>query len=395
MIPLVMALFAIPGLLLTSCKGSTDFSSPPVSLHQTDTGLLLDGGEKRVSLLASKLRHNHFQRTHIVIIGDSHTAADFLSGQLRKQFQERFGNGGIGFISPLAVSGNRYSNVSFSNAKGWQLENSRRQQNPAYTLGGNIATPLYDNHQYHITGTDEETRFNVQALYRTGSTATLRLEAHSLPLAVSGGKWKLTQPVQLPASFSVALTGVRQAQLGGFWLTDTRAHGVIVSALGLNGAQISMLDKWQSNWTDTLKLLEPDLIMLAYGTNESFNTDLSLEEYRQTLVRQIRKIRGSMPGAVILLVGPGSSIMRKNKIGCEQRQSPLLKPVIEVQKQVAKSEHTLFWNWFVWMGGDCAIERFAAQDKARPDLIHLTAKGYEESAAALWLDLSKKLKISQ
>ncbi|WP_442799409.1 SGNH/GDSL hydrolase family protein [Pantoea vagans] len=216
-----------------------------------------------------------------------------------------------------------------------------------------------------------------------------------MTLVTSNGEWKLSKPVQVPTSFTVALTAGQQVKLGGLWLTATKPHGVIVSALGLNGAQISMLEKWQSNWTDTLALLKPDLIVLAYGTNESFNTDISLDEYRQTLVRQIRKIRRSTPEAAILLVGPGSSIMRKSAVGCGQRQSPLLKPIIEVQKQVAKSEHTLFWDWFSWMGGDCAIEHFAAQDKARPDLIHLTAEGYEDSAAGLWQDLSKKLKLSQ
>ncbi|WP_442799410.1 hypothetical protein [Pantoea vagans] len=74
----VMALFSMPGLLLTSCKESTGFASPPVSFHRSTTGLLLDGGEKRVSLVANKLRHSSSQRTHIVIIGDSHIAADFF-----------------------------------------------------------------------------------------------------------------------------------------------------------------------------------------------------------------------------------------------------------------------------------------------------------------------------
>lgn len=387
-------LLAVTGLTLVSCKESTGVIHSPLVQHQETTGLLSDYGEKGVERLADKLRHSRTALTHILVIGDSHTAADFLSGELRTQFQHRFGNGGIGFISPLAVPGNRYSHVRFSKAKGWQLETSRREKNPDFTLGGNIATPLVGSRDYRITATDGESYLQAQVLYRSQGDATLRLEHNALPLTDTRQRWAFSPSVRVPASFSVSLPqGNNAVQLAGFWLTATRPHGVIVSALGINGAQISMLDKWQSGWTDTLRVLKPDLVILAYGTNEAFNTDLPLEEYRQTLVRQIKNIRQAQPHTAILLVGPGSSIINKHAARCEQRQSPLLLPVINVQKQVAKSQHTLFWDWFAWMGGDCSVEEFAKQGKARPDLIHLTQQGYQATAAALWQDLTRKLNL--
>lgn len=375
---------------LTSCKETVEPPSKAEAVIPPKTGQLLNYDEGGTARLAKKLRNSATELTHIVVIGDSHTAADFLSGQIRTQLQSQFGNGGAGFISPLSVPGNRYSNVRFSKATGWTAENSRRRQNSAFTLGGNIATPVSANNQVHISLTDGETASRAQVLYRAGSNGVLTLQNQAVALTDTQGQWRLSETTTVPASFSVSASG-NNVQLGGFWLTASEQHGVIVSALGINGALVSMADKWPADWAGVLNQLHPDLVILAYGTNEAFDTDLSLDAYRETLRRQIEKIHQSSPDAAILLIGPGSSIKNKSGSGCTQRQSSLLEPIIEVQKEVAQSEHTLFWNWFDFMGGACSIEQWAAQGLARPDLIHLTAEGYRQSANGFWRALSGQL----
>lgn len=375
---------------LTSCKETVDPPAKVATANPAKTGQLLNYDEDGTARLAKKLKNSASELTHVVVIGDSHTAADFLSGQIRSQLQRQFGNGGVGFISPLAVPGNRYGNVRFSKATGWTLKSSRRNQNNAFTLGGNIATSANANNMVRISATDGESSLQAQALYRTQSSARLYLQNEAVALADSKGQWLLSDPITVPATFSVSVTG-NDVQLGGFWLTSTERRGVIVSALGINGAQISMADKWPADWAGVLSQLHPDLVVLAYGTNEAFNTDLSLDEFRQTLRRQIGKIRQSSPEAAVMLIGPGSSIKNKSGSGCAQRQSPLLEPIIEVQKEVARSEHTLFWNWFDFMGGACAIEQWSAQGLARPDLIHLSAAGYQQSANGFWQAFSGQL----
>jgi len=384
-------LLAIMGLMLTSCNSAVHSNAPQFSSHRKSTGVLTDYSDKGINSLAARLHHSHAERTHIIVMGDSHTAADFLSGQLRQRFQDKYGNGGIGFISPVAVPGNRYGNVSFSKAKGWKLENSRRQNNPVFTLGGNIVTAVSGYAGVYITAQDGESDIRAQVLYRTHGGTTLQLGRHSLLLADSLGRWELSEVARVLSSFSISISGGSETQLAGLWLTSSQTKGVIISAIGINGSQIFMLDKWQDTWPDSLSLLNPDLVVLAYGTNEAFNTDLSLDKYRWTLVKQIKKIRQAKPGVAILLIGPGSSILHKDGMSCERRQPSLLKPIIKVQREVAESEHTLFWDWFAWMGGDCSIELLAKQGKARPDLIHLTSEGYRDSAAALWHDLESML----
>lgn len=355
-------------------------------------GKLTDYGESHLSRLAEKLRHSQSELTHIVFLGDSHTAADFFSGSLRQHFQSVYGDGGAGFISPMAVPGNRYSNVYFQNTYGLKLITSRRDKNPDFTLGGNIVTPVSSNNGAQVVVRAPQGRERVQALYASPSAGQWSVNGAKYALAATGNGWAFSQPVTVGSTFGWSMSTSTPTALAGLMLTSTNGHGVVLSALGINGAQVSMLDKWQNNWGGVLKQLAPDMVILAYGTNEAFNTGLSLEAYRQTLQRQIETIRQSTPDAAILLIGPGSSIMHKQEQGCAQRQPALLQPIIAVQQQVARQERALFWNWFDFMGGDCAIERWAAQGKARPDLIHLASAGYQESANALFGDLSAALK---
>ena len=371
------------GLALTSCHAPVSTLPVPVSMLSDSSDLMTDYGEPRVKRLAEKLRNSRRETTHILVMGDSHTAADFLSGQLRTMLQVRYGNGGPGFVSPVKVPGNRYSHVNYSKASSWRLETSRKTQDAAFTLGGMIASPAAPDNVSRITVTDGEMALRAQALYLSTGNATLRLADQAVPLGETHGGWVLSPAVPVSPSFSVSLKG-NGAQLAGIWLTARYSRGVIVSALGINGAQISMPDKWPADWPGTLKRLSPDLVVLAYGTNEAFNAAFVEGIYRHDLILQIRKIRQAVPEAAILLVGPGSSIQHKDAIGCRQRQSPVLKRVIGIQKQVAKKEHTLFWDWFAFMGGDCAIEQWAAQGKARSDLVHLQAAGYKEVADGLW-----------
>lgn len=57
----------------------------------------------------------------------------------------------------------------------------------------------------------------------------------------------MSEPVNVSTSFSYSAPYAGVPQLAGFWLTSPQGHGVIVSALGINGAQIAMLDKWGPN----------------------------------------------------------------------------------------------------------------------------------------------------
>lgn len=52
----------------------------------------------------AKLEQGELKQVRILHIGDSHLQADFFSGQVRKNFHNRFGNAGRGFVFPYKVA---------------------------------------------------------------------------------------------------------------------------------------------------------------------------------------------------------------------------------------------------------------------------------------------------
>ncbi len=110
-------------------------------------------------------------------------------------------------------------------------------------------------------------------------------------------------------------------------------------------ATLSMTDKWQPQWSETLAQMSPDMVILAYGTNEAFNDTLDLAAYEQNLRAKIRLIRQQMPNSVILLIGPNDSLKFNDAASCQAQMPVNLTSVIQIQKAIAAQENTLFWDW--------------------------------------------------
>src|SRR5262249_8897543 len=75
---------------------------------------------------------------HIIHWGDSHTAADDLTGGLRERFQERFGSGGSGFsLAGYPFRGYRRFDARGGGTAGWHTEGLRSANGDGwFGLGG-------------------------------------------------------------------------------------------------------------------------------------------------------------------------------------------------------------------------------------------------------------------
>lgn len=345
-----------------------------------------------VGLLASKLRLSARAPVNIVQFGDSHTAADLFTGELRRLFQKDYGNGGIGLVSATAVPGTRYEQVVLRAAEAqWQVVSARNQQSEQFPLGGYLVAPKTDKATVRIEARHpDENRYRVSALYQATQHASLSAQDgvnpdRRLMLAATSGQWRFS-PIINNARLPLDLTVSAPAGLvlGGWYVQGQKNAGVTLSALGINGAQLDVINKWQAGWQDTLKSLRPDLVLLAYGTNEAFDQRLELAEYREHLNRTVADLRRQMPKAVIVLVGPPDSIKQRNATGCAARLPQTLAAIIGIQRDVAKASGALFWDWQAYMGGECSIVQWQANGLARNDLIHLSADGYRRSAGGLY-----------
>ncbi|MBI6550270.1 SGNH/GDSL hydrolase family protein [Xenorhabdus lircayensis] len=372
---------------LLSCQGKKSKPSSELQITQTHRQQqLMDFGDPNLALLADKLRHNDTRQLHFVQLGDSHTAADFFTGKLRSLLQNRYGDAGPGFIPPMSIPAQRNAIVRFTEDKtGWWLSSSRKDNRADYPLGGFIAIPESANSTIQIDSPSARGKYWLSALYQSHEATEIKAQSASMGLShlpATNSEWHLSpeQNVSFPIKLYPQNT---QLKIGG-WLIKRQSPGIMLSALGINGATINMLDKWQPQWIDTLAQMKPDVVILAYGTNEAFNDSLDLVTYQKELTSKVQDIRKTIPQAVILLIGPNDSLKNKTAANCSEQQPALLNNVIQIQQAVAKKQRTLFWDWREYMGGACSVRGWAQQNLARPDYVHLSAAGYERSAEALY-----------
>lgn len=359
-----------------------------------------DRVDGNLAVLAAKFKSANRTPIHIIQFGDSHTAADLFSGEMRRLLQAQYGDGGIGLIAATPVPGTRYEQVILKSAnRQWELVSARNQQSEQFPLGGYLSVPIVANPSVRIEARQPSAqRYRVQALYQARENSSLVLRdprgTSQRMLAATGGQWRFGPQVNnLGLPLDLTLNSRPGTVLGGWYIQGQKNAGVIYSTLGINGARLEIQDKWQAGWQENLKTLRPDLVILAYGTNEAFDDTLDLNLYQTQLSKTLKRLRQDLPRAVVLLVGPSDSIKQRTARSCAARQPQKLAQVVRIQREAAKQANALFWDWQAYMGGQCSIASWQASGLARGDMVHLTADGYRKSAAGLYDFLRTQLSL--
>ena len=327
-------------------------------------------------------------QVNVVQFGDSHTAADYMSNALRVTLQNNLGNGGMGWGMPMYFSGQRLTRFGYDNNH-WQPISLRTQSNEDYTLGGLLARPQEDGATLTIKAKQSEPLQEITVSIRQGAEdrdfqgVDARGEQFSLSAPVKDGSWQLqTFKARLP--FTITAPHNPQSALGGWWAKNATGSGAVVSALGINGAQLQSWSSWNPVWKKQLAALKFNLVILAYGTNEAYvRPDLDLQ--RKILNNRIRDIRQASPNTAILIVSAPESL--KNQSGeCGTRPAQLTE-FQDMQREVASQNHTLFWDWQAAMGGSCSMKSWMARGDAARDGVHFSASGYNKLGNMLAEDI--------
>jgi lysophospholipase L1-like esterase len=90
--------------------------------------------------------------------------------------------------------------------------------------------------------------------------------------------------------------------------------GVTFDALGINGARASRALAWdESIFSAHLAARNPDLIIVAYGTNEAGDDDFNAAIFFRTVHSFTRTAEASVPGASLLVIGPPDRAVRRGQ----------------------------------------------------------------------------------
>lgn len=334
----------------------------------------------------NRLHQGENVKFRIVQLGDSHTAGGFLTDELRRVLQKRWGDGGIGWIYPNQISGQRNGLVSYSSNQ-WPIFNSLKKDKHTveFPIGG-MVTQTLAQHNLIIRpniGTDEPQ--NIQLMLKPITPAAI-LSIHDangvghVLQAFPNQHWQ-NFALQIRLPISVNAVDHHVWQMGLINIENMNPKGVVVSALGINGAKLAHSQNWRSQWYADLAQTEADLVILAYGTNEAFDSQMNAVQVEQYWQYVLQNIRYRLPEAGILVLGAPESLIHKTG-GCGTRPANLT-TMQQIQQKVAQQAGAMYWSWQDVMGGECSMKHWMAKKWAQADGVHFTPQGYHQIGARL------------
>jgi lysophospholipase L1-like esterase len=331
----------------------------------------------------------------ILQFGDSHTAADYYTGAVREQLQSRFGNGGLGY---------QYPGHPFA---GYRLAGSARSQTSGWITDGNHFTHLGDGY-VGLGGLSISTAHPGESV--TLSTTCTTLQVHYLRQP-SGGHLHFTDngtfisDIDTAADTTTPTAGTMSYActpgVHDFALTTldhlpvrllgvvTEQPGITFECLGINGAYAPLMLQWkQPIFEDYLRQRDPNLIVLAYGTNEAAQSAAHNSEYVYDFNRLLQNLHRIVPNASILVLGPYDRAMkagRGRRVAWHTFEGT--DRIIADQKESCRLNHCAFYDQRARQGGPGSAIRWVSAGLGQPDRTHLTGGGYRALAQAFYLDL--------
>jgi lysophospholipase L1-like esterase len=363
--------------------------TPPEPLPSSEALSPLQGSPQtlpaRLAALQAK-REGMDRPLRIVQIGDSHTAGDFFTEQLRRRLQARYGDAGIGWIIPGPVPGQSAARYDIRSSGAWTFQTGRPGTARDLPLGGFLNTGSAGSQlliRPTLQGSPGPWRFGALVRRATGSSAaSLRLIEAGRPSQVFplSAQW---MPVELSVQHTPSTQFVLQVlsgrvEVAGLWL-ERESPGVVLDHIGRNGATLTAFQRWSDTAMASLFQARPvDAIVLAYGTNEAVD-HLSASTYAASINTVVRRLQLAAPGTpVILLTAP--SFSQGGGSQCEHYRPRSLRAVVSAQMAAARLPGVQVWNWMQAMGGECSVAQWSRQGLMARDWIHMTPAGYRRSA---------------
>ncbi len=400
---------------------------------------------ERLAPLFAKLtaaRRGRGPAVHILQIGDSHTAGDAVTGAWRDLLQSRYGAGGRGVLAPgRPYDGYITRGVTVTMSTGWTIGaifgKNATVPRPMLGVAGFSMIADRPGASMALRADNSATMFDRFVLCAIGGpnagSVGVRFDgANPMPL-------DFTAPDVRPMCRGIATDSLHgaveiTAEIPGLTLTSWATlrgsgGGVVLSNVGVVGSQLMHLGRSSDAVVaEELASYTPDLLVLAFGTNEGFSPRFDPLAYEATLRSQITRLQRLSHGAPILMFGAPDSLtrnaaLRNNAPGlaleCEavpaflaqpspggtlvqpvpganapQPKVPLFAPpaladVRRIQRQVAEEMGVAYWDWQASMGGPCTARDWAqrAEPLMRGDYVHFKTAGGQEIARRLQADL--------
>jgi lysophospholipase L1-like esterase len=350
------------------------------------------------------LEEGHGHRDVVVLqYGDSHTASDMGVGVLRHALQARFGDGGRGFV-PIGRPWKTFWQEGVRGAMTKEFAPVMVTWHAGVAGGDGFFGLLGVGIEASRAGARASTDLTTARASRAELAYLEQPQGGAFDVLIDGApaghvESRAAQPrsgyfafdvSDAPHTIEVRPVGDGAVRLFGLALDRSEA-GVVVDTLGINGAQILTPLHWnEEHFADQVRHSSPDLVVLAYGTNEALELGLADADYERRLAELLGRVARAAPGGACLLLGP-PDLARHTKGQSDWKTWPRVLEIVAMQRRVAQTAGCAFYDQLAAMGGPGSIAAWALgpEPRARGDRVHLTRSGYTQLASAFAADLMR------
>jgi len=368
-------------------------------LGADDVPIIDPSGEALDAFHAALRRADAGEATaRIAVYGGSHTSADLYTGRMREVLQERFGDAGHGFVPIVPVITNHWAwGMTIDEAEGFEVMQVGFKRRDTFRYGLAGAAFRADEPEAFAAVTSDH--------WGNGREAS-RIDLHydrlpgggSLEVWIDGALVETLDTAADPPrsglrSYEVSDTthrievravGDGPVTVFGTVFEREDVPGVIVHNLGLVGSKARHMLLWdEAQQAFFLRDLAPDLVVFAYGNNESSDTHLEIPTHERHLHEALDRIDRAAPDASCLLVGPTDRPRELDDGSLQPRQ--VVADLTDMIRRVAAERGCGFFDTLEFQGGLGASIGWRQHDPpyVRTDLQHLSRYGYRRWGEAI------------
>lgn len=402
----LLAILSFLMLFIGQCQ--SQFRPPLVEINDSDTvgysfirqdDNIIENAALLQPLFAKMLtqRTTGGEKVQVVHIGDSHILGNLVTREVRERLQREFGDAGRGFIFP-------YKLAQSNGPKDYLVETNCRWN------GSNCQRDLSAETSYGLSGFKVETNnINGEMTFRMRDTATSEMELftkvtvfhrkNALEFEILVRDEISNQDAQLFIEDDYAHSYYFDRPVGQVTITakktsdkqrtltidgislENELSGVLYHSIGVNGGKFMDFVR-AKNFAIQVADLEPDLIILSFGTNEGQGR-INVAYQQEAMKALTDKLLERCPTAVIMLTTPADSYLHGRGF------NPYINDISAVIRDFARENGFALWDLYNFSGGENSAISWKSNRLMSSDSVHYSKAGYAVQGKLLYQSIIK------
>ncbi len=374
-VPVIITL--VFSLLLISSKCSNTINKFTFSPEENTIDTILHS--KALSPVFEELTHLKNQEKNsfsVMHIGDSHIEIGQFSGEIKRQLQESYGAGEVGWMFPYQLFNSQSSKVFPMDTTGTWKRMTIKNPEATNILGVTGLGFYLEDNQGSIHFTSNQSYKDVKKV------AFLHFyNGKSINFNTSKGKIETQQITPHTAITTIHFdqdsdkkihfTNENQLVIYAIKLNPVTSKGISYHKFGVAG---STLDQFMNNtplFMEQVAYFKPNLLIVSLGTNDSYIDTLNENRLDKQLTTFIQDIQHQSPTTSLLFTTAPDTKYRNNR---PQRLTEINRII---RNNVEKNQKVALWDLHQIMGGDYSVNAWNKKHLLNNDILHFTPKGYQ------------------